>query len=34
MRFNMSSSKVNSILFRTRKNLRAYLGKRGVTCEK
>ncbi|MEI0736781.1 hypothetical protein VQ056_09040 [Paenibacillus sp. JTLBN-2024] len=29
MRFNMSSSKVKSILFRTRKKLRAYLDKEG-----
>ncbi|MNO17211.1 RNA polymerase factor sigma-70 [compost metagenome] len=30
MRFNMSSSKVKSILFRTRKKLRAHLNKEGV----
>lgn len=29
VRFNMSSSKVKSILFRTRKKLRAYLDKEG-----
>ncbi|WP_239615514.1 RNA polymerase sigma factor [Cohnella mopanensis] len=31
MRFNMSSSKVKSILFRTRNKLKVHLGKEGVT---